>query len=709
MPDTFVLWRIIGNDLFPRHERGQSRKNLAFILENEPDLLGCQKRFIVNRIVDPNEERLIIEMLERTGYPYIRIPFDWNEYRQLTWDTSGVPSDYAPYTESFAELPQQARHQIEMRIFRHKNNYVMNNNGARNVALREGKKLAKWVLPWDGNCYLTGSAWRELRSAVISKRDVPYHIVSMARITENSKLLDKEYMPEAAEEPQILFRADSKSEFNEDYSYGRRPKVELLWRLGVPGTWDRWPIEPWDLACPPYSSEAGQFTYSGWVARLYSGKANLEKQKDHKALVGRGEARMEAVGTLLSSLDAKVLESSIDSDLPVFSNPSKLSDASSCLLGKLRTAANQAMSRGPYSVVDKKTLPPSQNPHDYWHAAPYYWPHPLKLPGLPYIRRDGLRVPGTRLYEPQSDNYDRTRLQRLFDDTYVLALGWRNLGDDSFGRHAAALVKHWFLEPSTAMNPHLEFAQVRKGHNRNRGASTGIIEFKDFYYFLDAVRILRSGRFLNQAEVISFENWLGEYLHWLSRSEQGFGERSANNNHGTYYDLQVAAISLFLGEHKILRRTLRDSRFRILEQFDSDGAQPHELARTTSAHYCCFNLQGWIHLAMLAEYIGEDLWSFTGRDGQSIRKGMEWLISYINKPWPFKQIDTFDKDRFLPILLSFDRKYGRPSRMETFESPSAEDLKPLFYPHDGIRPFWNIEMISTRNKFLKFRKESFAL
>lgn len=46
----FALYRIIGNDLPPRHAVGQTRANLRFLLTEEPDLPGCRKIFIVNRI-----------------------------------------------------------------------------------------------------------------------------------------------------------------------------------------------------------------------------------------------------------------------------------------------------------------------------------------------------------------------------------------------------------------------------------------------------------------------------------------------------------------------------------------------------------------------------------------------------------------------------------------------------------------------------------
>jgi hypothetical protein len=68
VPETFVLYRIIGNDLVPRHSKGQSRQNLAFMLEHEPELKDCEKRFVVNRIVDPKEESAILKLLEAANY-----------------------------------------------------------------------------------------------------------------------------------------------------------------------------------------------------------------------------------------------------------------------------------------------------------------------------------------------------------------------------------------------------------------------------------------------------------------------------------------------------------------------------------------------------------------------------------------------------------------------------------------------------------------
>lgn len=692
--DTFVLYRIIGNDLPPRHVLGQSRRNLRFILDHEPDLLSCEKRFVVNRIVDPDQESAVLSLLEEAGVAYVHLPFDRNAYRECPWDIEGVPVEYAPWTDRFSLLTDDSQAHVVMRLYRHKNNYVMNNNGARNSALRDGKRVAKWVLPWDGNCFMTASAWEEVLAAVRGAPQLPFFVVPMARVTDNSQLLKGDFRPSASEEPQIIFRCDSILEFDSDYYYGRRPKVELLWRLGVSGQWDGWPIMPWDLPCPAYSSEAGAYGRTSWVARLSSGYVHLESRDgadsgaENAAFKDRGIARLEAVKLMLDNLDDEASNRGAALENACFMRRS--TSAVGLIAERLRKAATAALARGPYSVVHKTTLPPSGNRHDYWHPAPYYWPNPLRLPGLPYIRRDGRRAPGTLLYEPLSEKYDRTRLQRMFDDTFVLTLTWYVFGDQRCAEHAANLVRTWFITPETAMNPHLEYAQVRMGHDANRGSSSGIIEFKDLYYFLEAVRALQRGQWLTEPERAQLDEWFGEYLHWLRTSRQGRAERASVENHGTYYDLQILSIATHLGEARLVRDTLRDSHSRMLQQFDGAGMQVHEMRRTNTAHYCCFNLQGWIHLAQLAATWSEDLWSFQASDGRGMKRAMEWLLAYIGEDWPYRQIENFDDDRFYPIYYAYVSRYGDLPAVPRDRVPEIEKVKPVFFPHDGVAPFWQL-------------------
>ncbi len=357
------------------------------------------------------------------------------------------------------------------------------------------------------------------------------------------------------------------------------------------------------------------------------------------------------------------------------------------LVSDLLARADRALQRGPYSVTHKTATPPSGDKRDYMHLAPYYWPNPDTPDGLPYVRRDGRRAPGTMLNGEQSELYDRTRVQNLFDDSYVLCLAWRFKPRPAYLDHAASLLETFFVDPETRMRPHLRYAQIRPGHNRNIGPCSGLIELKDFFYYLDAVRLMASEGALEPPTLAAFNHWLADYLDWLLRSSQGQGEARATNNHGVYYDLQVAAIAAFLGWTDVVEDALRRARRRLPAHFDADGAQPQELDRAETEHYCCFNLQGWINLAELAEQYGEDLWSYEAVNGANLKTAAVWLLDESAGSWGHAQSQPFEAERILPIWAAASERLDpapkRPARL-----PRLFHAKPML--SQGVRPFWQI-------------------
>jgi len=687
-PETFVLYRIVGNDLAPRHVQGQSLTNVSFILANEPPLQDCDKRWIVNRIFDPRSEAAIIDLLERHRQPYLRIPFDTDDYARVGWAVEDFKEPGFLLSRAFERLGEGTRRRAEMQARRLKNNYVMNNNGARNTALADGRRRAKWVLPWDGNCFVTAAAWQAIRSAVLADPHVPYFVVPMSRSRSNAELSDPGFVPAPVDEPQIVFRRDAGESFDERQPYGRRPKVELLWRLGVPGPWDEWTFEPWDLPRRGLSPEAGQFASAGWVARLASGVPELDVAK--ASFRHRGNARANAIVATLDMLDRMVVVRGLDPERLTFYDEAAIAGLAhtapdSPIALRLRRDADEAVSRGPYSVIDKTTLAPSGDPHDYWHPAPYWWPNPETPDGLPYVLRDGERAPGTALFDPESGRFDRTRLQLLFDDTTILALAQRAFGKARYGEHAAALVRRWFVDPSTAMNPHLRYAQVRLGHDGNEGNRTGVIEMKDIYFFLDAVRLLADDGALGAADLAALRTWLRNYAKWLETSQQGRDESRAANNHGTMFDLQTATIGAWLGDADMLIAAVRRAQVRLHAQFDAEGAQPEELARTNTRHYCCFNLQAWTSLARVLSTCGEDLWSRTTSDGRGLGRALAWIRSTLGRgEWPYPDISTFDVSRLQPLLADYRHHYAPDSDHDG----AAVEFR--HHPDAGIAPYWTL-------------------
>jgi hypothetical protein len=359
------------------------------------------------------------------------------------------------------------------------------------------------------------------------------------------------------------------------------------------------------------------------------------------------------------------------------------------------------------TVTNKSTLPPSGNIQDYWHPAPYAWPNPDTTDGMPYIHKDGLRVPGTRLYETESNKYDRTSLQKLFDETTVLSIAWMVKGDARYAIKAVEHLRSWFINKGTRMNPHLRYSQVVRGKNSDLGTASGLIETKDFYFMLDAIRILCDSPYCTQDDEDGIRVWFKEFLEWLLNSEQGKTEVRATNNHGVAFDLQVFSIASFLGDTDTMYETLIRAGGRLQTHFERSGLQPHEMKRTTTAHYTAFNLQLWLNLSMVvSNTIGYSFLKtqrpYTNDNKlvelNPIKLGLQWLLPYYNKQWPFKQIDDFNKER-LAVLYHLS-KNDVPFLRKEFESifPSISDCNPNFFPHDGIPVFWLLNSDNFLNK-----------
>lgn len=291
----------------------------------------------------------------------------------------------------------------------------------------------------------------------------------------------------------------------------------------------------------------------------------------------------------------------------------------------LTARADAWLGQGPWTVVDKPRPAPGGDVHEYLSQAPYWWPTTAPTPdnpwGCPYVQRDGQRNPEV------DSGTDRQEAEKVFDSAYDLSLAWYYTGRRDYAERAGRILRTWFLDPATRMNPDLEHAQsIPCAHD---GRAIGIIDFSQSYTsVLDAQAILATGApGWTDADRTAMGEWNEEFLDWLENSDFGRQEGAAANNHGTFFDLQRAALAYATGDTALARRTvLAAGDGRIARQIAADGGQPQELARTRSWHYSTFDLVAYVRLAAIGRHVGVDLWAYRGPDGQSLSKAVGYLL-----------------------------------------------------------------------------------
>ena len=333
----------------------------------------------------------------------------------------------------------------------------------------------------------------------------------------------------------------------------------------------------------------------------------------------------------------------------------------------LRAEADRLLKLQPASVMDKTRTAASGDKHDYFSFAPYWWPDPKKSDGLPYIRDDG------RVNPDSKRGTDSGAFSRTCNAVETLGLAYWFTRDERYAQKAATLTRTWFLDVATRMNPSLEYAQAIPGINNGRGI--GILEARHLSNLVDGLALIAGSPAWSATDSTAMTGWLTTYYEWVTTSKNGREEAAAENNHGSWYDVQIVALALNLGRIADAKKIVAQAAIkRIQRQIEPDGRQPLELARTKSLDYSCFNLEALVRLARLGESVDVNLWKFSTADGRNLRAALRFVAPYADpeKKWPKEDIKAADRARILPLLVEALRHGPAVS----FIAPLAQHLGP---------------------------------
>lgn len=319
------------------------------------------------------------------------------------------------------------------------------------------------------------------------------------------------------------------------------------------------------------------------------------------------------------------------------------------------------------TIMDKTILPPTGDKHDYLSISRYWWPDPEKEDGLPWIRHDGKTNPDT-----QTDAVDRKRLGLMSKGVWKLSLAYYFTEDEKYAYKATDMIATWFINPATRMNPHLNYAQSVPGNPKLR--RSGILDGRSIVRFVpDAINLLSSSVHWNDNYQTKTTEWFSNYLNWLTQSPLGKKGSLQKNNHGSWYKFQVAALAFYLGERELVKDMVILAQQSLSEMLNENGGQTHELKRSRSFFYSCFNLQALSNIATLADKVGMNMWQYQSADNKSLELAIGYLTPVVNgEIWNHKTLKPIDYTDLIPIISAASKNGNEKEKYKKLLSKILE-------------------------------------
>ena len=295
-------------------------------------------------------------------------------------------------------------------------------------------------------------------------------------------------------------------------------------------------------------------------------------------------------------------------------------DVASLDRDRILAAASSVLTLEPLTITKYHAALSTGGPHDYYSNGDYWWPNPNTTNGLPYVQRDGQT-------DTNNFNEDRDCVRQLDSAVAVLGAAYKVTGDNRYAGKAAELLRVFFLDPATMMNPNLQYAQAIPGVSPGRGI--GIIDTLHLIDVPRAVEIMQKSPAFPPEVTAGLKKWFADYVTWMRTSKNGNDEANAANNHSVAYWLQVAVFAQFTGDEKDLADCREHFKNVFLpKQMAADGSFPRELARTKPYGYSSFQTDNMAMLCQVLSTPQDDLWTFQLPDGRGMRKAIEFMYPY---------------------------------------------------------------------------------
>lgn len=306
---------------------------------------------------------------------------------------------------------------------------------------------------------------------------------------------------------------------------------------------------------------------------------------------------------------------------------------------KLLAEANLVLSKPLPTIVNKNLTKFSIDKHDYVSLATYWWPDPNKKDGLPYIPIDGKVNPEVKSIK------DYNNLVKIATYIKILGFAYYYSEDEKYVEKASFLLRTWFINPQTKMNPNLNHAQFIKGVNDGR--IEGTIETRFFVDLIDGLQLLANSTKFKQEDYKNIQKWFSDYLYWLENSDIGIKGFKLKNNIATSYHMQRISYCLFLNKkNEVLNIQENNIKSLLKIQFEKDGKQTLEVKRSSPWNYSVANLEYWMKINEMLKKVRVNIIDQKINNSYPLKNAFNYLDKYENNisSWEYKQKSGVDTD-----------------------------------------------------------------
>ena len=169
---------------------------------------------------------------------------------------------------------------------------------------------------------------------------------------------------------------------------------------------------------------------------------------------------------------------------------------------------------------------------------------------------------------------DRGAIDGVWENLIPLVLGWwytaPATGDGIAGvptgttstiyfTRAAHILRVWFIDEDTKMNPNLNFADTYPGTGVGVG---GTVNAGRLHIALDMILLMESGdaekKIWTAKDRAGMRAWMRAFLLWWRTSPPGKGAHGILQNIGTGWSLNAIAMALYIGDEAVATEIARE-------------------------------------------------------------------------------------------------------------------------------------------------------